>query len=121
MGTIEDGLLVISGKLNDGITFDQLDSALWKELDLIKKELIEQEELSRIMIKIRTSKEFQEQGILNRAMNLGMFELLGNVDLINEESNSYQAITPEDLQRVAGDILQKEKCSLLKVKAISND
>ena len=121
MGTIEDGLLVISGKLNDGITFDQLDSALWKELDLIKEKLIDQDELSRIMIKIRTSKEFQEQGILNRAMNLGMFELLGNVELINKESDSYQAITPEDLQRVAGDILQKEKCSLLKVKAISND
>ena len=121
MGTIEDGLLVISGKLNDNSSFKELDVALWKELDEIKKKELEENELKRIMNKIRTSKEFQEQGVLNRAMNLSMFELLGDANMINEESISYQRITPKDIQRVAKDILQKEKCSLLKVKALPND
>jgi len=121
MGSIEDGLLVVSGKLNDGISFQELDDVLWVELEKIKENLLEKDELNRIMNKIRTSKEFQEQGILNRAMSLGMFELLGDAGMINEESTAYQSITPEDIQRVAKNILQKEKCSLLKVKAISND
>jgi len=121
MGSIEDGLLVISGKLNDGVSFEELDTALWKELEKVKENELEEEEFKRIMNKIRTSKEFQEQGVLNRSMSLAMFELLGDASQINEESKAYQNITPQDIQRVAKNILQKEKCSLLKVKAIQND
>ena len=119
MGSIEDGMLIISGKLNDGVSFEELDTALWKELNKIKETPLEKDELVRIMNKIRTSKEFQEQGVLNRSMSLAMFELLGDANQINEESKAYQSIIPQDIQRVAKTILQKNNCSLLKVKAVS--
>lgn len=117
MGSIDEGLLIISGKLNDGISFEELDEALWKELDKLSSEAIEADELEKVMNKIRTTKEFQEQGILNRAMNLSFYELLGDADLINKESDVYSRISNEDILRLAKETLKKEKCSLLKVKA----
>jgi predicted Zn-dependent peptidase len=117
LGSMDNGLLVISGKLNEGVTFEMLDKALWKELDVLKEHPITEEELARLMIKIRTAKEFQEQGLLNRAMNLCLFELLGDANGINEEHAIYQAITPSHIQETALRYLHPANCSLLKVKA----
>lgn len=117
LGSMDNGLLVISGKLNEGVTFEMLDKALWKELDILKEHPITETELARLMIKIRTAKEFQEQGLLNRAMNLCLFELLGDANGINEEHAIYQAIKPSHLQETALRYLHPANCSLLKVKA----
>ncbi|MDX2359841.1 MAG: pitrilysin family protein [Crocinitomicaceae bacterium] len=119
-GSLDAGLIVVSGKLNDGVTFEELDAALWIELAEIQSEAMPESELTRIMNKIRTAKEFQDQGILNRAMNLCSYELLGDADWINKESELYHNITSEDIRRVAETALAKTNCSLLKVKAIDN-
>lgn len=120
-GSLDSGLLLISGKLNEGASFEDLDSALWKVIDELKGEKLGDLELKRIMNKIRTSKEFQDQGLLQRAMHLCIYELLGDADKINHESDEYAAIDPEDILRVSNEILNKENCSLLKIKSLSND
>ena len=120
-GDLDNGLLIISGKLNPGVSFDMLDKALWEALEELRKSPMEESELNRLMIKIRTAREFQEQGLLNRAMNLCYFELLGDANGINEEHLIYQAIQPEHLQETAIHLFRKENCSLLKVKSMSND
>lgn len=121
MGSIDKGLLVITGKLNDGVDFKSLDAALWEELESFKKETISAAYLTHIMNKIRTTKEFQELGVLNRAMGLCMYEMLGDANRINEEDDHYKQIKNTDIQRVADKVLKKENCSLLRVKAIEND
>ncbi len=119
MGSLDDGLLVVSGKLNEGVSFEQLDDALWPELEKIRENEIEAEELQKVLNKVRTSKEFEEQGMLNRAMALSYFELLGDAALINSENNKYTSITPKKLCSVAQYVIRKENCSLLKIKATS--
>ena len=119
-GSLDKGLLVISGKLSDGITFEQLDTALWEVLAEIGQNTLSAAELNRIMAKIRTAREFQEQGLLNRAMNLSIYELLGDAEMINQESEHYQNITPEAIMTVAKEVLRKENCSILNVKSIPN-
>ena len=89
-------------------------------IDDLNNAIVDTQELQKILMKIMTSKEFQEQGILNRAMNLCAFELLGDAEMINHESDHYKAITPNDINRVSTSILVKTNCSLLKIKAISN-
>ncbi|OJX36863.1 MAG: peptidase M16 [Flavobacteriia bacterium 40-80] len=118
-GSLDEGLLVISGKLAPEITFGQLDEALWNVLDEVKTQAVDKQELTRLKNKIKTSKAFQDKAILNRAMNLCYFELLGNTELINDELSYYDKITSDELRRVAGEILEKTQCSLLKIKAIS--
>ncbi len=121
LGSIDEGLLVISGKLSDEKTFEELDEALWTLIDELKHQKMADSELNRLKIKIKTAKEFQEQGLLNRAMNLCYFELLGDADGINEESKIYEMITPENLQDMSKSLLTKKKCTLLKVKMKQND
>ncbi len=116
-GSIDEGLLLISGKLNDGVTFEALDEALWKVIEQFNSEKMTEHELQRLKIKVRTAKEFQEQGLLNRAMNLSFFELLGDADGVNQEREIYEAITTDHLFEVSKQILRKTNCSLLKVKA----
>jgi zinc protease len=117
LGSLDEGLLVITGKLNEGVDFEQLDNELWTCLELITNKEIDDSELDRLKIKVRTAKEFQEQGILNRAMNLCYFELLGDANGVNEEKYIYQAITSKMLRDTAKHILRKENCSLLKIKS----
>lgn len=119
MGSLDDGLLVVSGKLNDGVSFEELDNALWPELEKLREEAIEKGELKKVLNKVRTSKEFEDQGMLNRAMALCYFELLGDASLINSENEKYMSITPEKLRSVAKHVIRKENCSLLKIKATS--
>ena len=116
-GSLDHGLLIISGKLNNERTFEELDEALWNVIEDLKTTKMSDEELARLMIKIRTEKEFSEQGLLNRAMNLCTFELLGDANGINEEREIYNAIEPDHLFEIANHILVKTNCTLLKVKA----
>ena len=116
-GSTDEGLLIVSGKLNDDVTFEQLEIELFKELDVFCASKMESSEKNKLFNKIRTAKEFQEQGLLNRAMNLCMYELLGDANGVNEETQLYQQIAPEQIQLVAKEILRKENCSVLRVKA----
>jgi predicted Zn-dependent peptidase len=119
-GSLDDGLFVITGKLNDGVSFEEFDQTFWKFMEEVRTTEIDDNELDRLKIKIRTAREFQEQGLLNRAMNLCFFELLGDANGVNEEHLIYQSITPNALRLVAEEILQKENCSLLKIKSIKD-
>jgi zinc protease len=116
-GSADAGLFMISGKLANGVTFDQLDESLWKCLaDILATEISESDK-NKTLNKIRTAKEFQDQGVLNRAMNLCFYELMGDLPRINQEMDRYKAITTLDLHRVANEILQKQNCSLLRVES----
>lgn len=117
-GSLDNGLLVIEGKLSEGKTFEEVENAIWDVLSEIKNIQLSNEELNRLKNKIRTAKEFQEQGLLNRTMNLCYFELLGDANGINEEAILYENIQAEHIHAVANDILQENNCTLLKVKAI---
>jgi predicted Zn-dependent peptidase len=114
-GSFDQGLLIISGKLNDGRSFEELESALWPILEDLGNNSIEEKELKKVLNKIMTSKAFQEQGILNRAMNLCYYELLGDANEINHENDHYRKIHSTDIQRMAKTILQRSNCSLLTV------
>ena len=116
-GSIDEGLFIISGKLNDGISFEDFDASLWKVLNEVCENPIEEKELKSLKTKMQTARAFQEQGILNRAMNLCFFELLGDANGINEEHLIYEQISCEHIQSCANELFQKTNCSLLKIKA----
>ena len=115
-GSLDEGLLMISGKMNDGVELEKLDKELWSELAAFVSEPLTDIELNKLNIKIKTAREFQDQGLLNRAMNLCNYELLGDAAAINEDLNVYQSITPENIREVGKEILKKENCSLLRIK-----
>lgn len=116
-GSYDEGLLMISGKLNDGVTFEEFEKEFWQCIEDIKKSTLSEEDMIKLINIIRTSKEFQDQGLLNRAMNLSFFELLGDANDINKEMDEYLKISANDIKEMGKSILTKENCSLLKVAA----
>ena len=120
-GQIDPGLLVIDGKPSKDISLEQAEDAIWKELEILKNEKISERELEKLKNKIESSLAFSEVNVLNKAINLAFFELLGDANLINSEAIAYQNVTIDDIQRVAREIFSKENCSELYYRATKID
>lgn len=115
--TLDTGLLVVVIRPNDGVTLEQIDVKVWNILEKLKSTLIETVELQKIINKLKTSKAFEEQGVLNKSMSLAMCELMGDINLINTEVKEYEKVTAQSIQKTAQDILRKTNCSQLIIKA----
>ena len=112
-GDFDEGLFIFSGKLIKGISVDDGEKALNEEIDRLISSYVDDNELSKVKNKIESTLEYSEMSVLNKAMNLSFSELLGDADLINTEIDKYNAVTKEDVHRVANEILRKENCSTL--------
>jgi predicted Zn-dependent peptidase len=104
-------LLIIEGRPTDGVSLTDAEEAIWAELDLLKGELIAEEELQKWKNQVESTLLFSETNVLNKAINLAFFEVLGNADLINTEKKLYQQVTPVDIHRIAKQILTPSNCS----------
>lgn len=116
-GSIDPGLLIIEGKPAEGVSLEQGEIAIWKELEELKAGPIPEKELEKVKNKVESSLVFSEQNVLNKAINLAYFELLGEAELINREADLYQQVSAEDILRVARQVLTQENCSELYYKA----
>ena len=122
LGSFDDGLLVIDGTLQDGVTFETAENAILKEIERVKTELINELELNKVKNKIESSHQFSETSILNKAMNLAISELLGDANNVNTEVENYQKVTAEEIYSVANEILNETNCStLIYAKLKKND
>jgi predicted Zn-dependent peptidase len=107
------GLLIVEGKLSDGIEFQQAEQAIWNELDALITTPLESEFLQRQKNRIESQLAFSESGVLNKAMNLAYFQSIGNIELINSEGQKYQDITVEDVLATAVSVLKPSNCSVM--------
>ncbi len=115
-GSIDPGLLIIEAKPVEGVSLEKLETAIWKEINKLRRWKVPKKEFQKIKNKIESTLVFTEMNITNKAMNLAFYEVLGDANLINEEAEKYQVLTNIDLQNVAKNILTKENCSTLYYK-----
>ena len=115
--SVDPGLLIVEGKPSEGVTPEAAEAAIWEELEALKHEPIPARELEKLINKSESALEFSEVSVLNKAINLAFFELLGDAALINEEGEKYRAVTVGDIQRLAQEVFTKENCSKLVYKA----
>ncbi len=115
--SIDPGLLIIEGKPSEDVSLEAAEAAIWAELDILKNERISPRELEKLINKSESALEFSEANVLNKAINLAFFELIGDAKMINEEGEKYRKVTVEDIQRLAQEIFTKENCSKLVYKA----
>lgn len=112
-GHFDSGLFIIEGKPTDKYSLEEAEARVWTELKMLQNDLVGSQELTKIKNKIESNLIYSEVSILTKAINLAYFEVLGDAAQINEESKKYQAVSPEDIQRMARKILRKENCSRL--------
>jgi zinc protease len=117
LGSFDSGLFVVSGKPKEGVSLEEAYAEVRLELEILQKELVTEYELQKIKNKIESVNVFGEMSVLNKAMNLCSYQLLGDAEMINQQMDNYTSITPRDLQEEAMEIFKEENCSVLFYKA----
>lgn len=115
-GEQDNGMLLIMGKMLDGITFDKAEKVIIQELNNIIVEGITNNELTKVKNKIESHLSFMKSSVLSKAMNLSYFEMLGDADLFNHEIDKYNAISTFDIQNTAANLFRSEKMNILTYK-----
>lgn len=112
-GSLDKGMFVLEGKPLEGISIEQAEAALWDELEKIKAEEIPADELTKVQNKTESTMIFSEMSLLDKAMNLASFELLGDADLINHETARYLAVNAAQVKAQANKLFRKDNSSTL--------
>ncbi|HQS05054.1 MAG: peptidase M16 [Sphingobacteriales bacterium 17-39-43] len=112
-GSLDAGLFVVEGKPLPGISMEVAEAAIWKELGRISKELVPEAELTKVKNKMESTMVFSEMSLLDKAMNLAYFELLGDADQLNSETQKYLDVSAEEIRTQAAHIFRKENSSTL--------
>ncbi|MBL4624850.1 MAG: insulinase family protein [Flavobacteriales bacterium] len=113
-GSLDPGMFIISGKLLPEVKMEEAEKAIWIELEKLKAEIVGDRELQKLKNKIESTTVFEEIGVLNKAMNLAHFELLGDANGINSAVEKYQSLTAKDLKGSANLVFRKENSSTLR-------
>lgn len=121
MGTIDPGQFVISGRVRDGKKLEEAEQEINTLIQQIKEDGVSEQELEKVKNQAESSLEFGEVEVMNRAMNLAFASLSGNIDIVNQEKSSIEAVTTRDVKRMANSILQEENASVMYYKNINGE
>jgi len=107
---LEDaGLFITYGICNGGVKANELESAMQKELDKVKKNLITEEEFQKIRNQMKNDFVSQNATDVGIAEHLAQYHIyFGNTNLINTEIDRFMKVTREDIKRVANKYLAKD-------------
>jgi zinc protease len=116
-GDFEPGLLIISGKLMDGVSFLSAEESINEVINEMKSLPVPDDEMEKLKNKFESSTVFSNTSVLNKAMNLGFHELLGDANGVNIEVELYNSVSPKMVMDSALKYLQPSNCSSLHYKS----
>ncbi|MBQ8888814.1 MAG: insulinase family protein [Bacteroidaceae bacterium] len=115
-GSIDEGLFQIAGKPAPGVSLEEGEVAIWEELEALKTEAINEEELEKVKNRYESEQIFSNINYLNVATNLAFYELIGRAEDINHEVEKYRAVSADRIKEVAKRTFVRENCSVLYYK-----
>lgn len=115
-GTRDAGLLQISGKPAAGVSLEQAEAGIRRELEELRQHPVGEQELEKVKNKFESTQIFGNIHYLNVATNLAWFELTGQAEDIDREVDKYRAVTAEQLQTVARQAFREENGVVLYYK-----
>lgn len=119
MGTIDPGLIIISGRLKEGIEPIEGEEEVDKVIHNILELGVHAHELDKVKAQAESTIEFGEVEVMNRAMNLAFSKLSGDASLVNKEGEKLKAVTLLDINRVAREIFSESNASTIYYKAVN--
>ena len=112
-GSLDAGLFHIIGKPAPGYTLQDVERAVWEELEEIKRTPTDQHELDKVKNRYEAEQIFGNINYLNVATNLAYFEMLSRAEDLNDEVRKYRNVTAQQLQRVAQEtFIPENSCTL---------
>ncbi|ADR22794.1 peptidase M16 [Marivirga tractuosa] len=116
-GSVDPGLLVISGQVSSGISLENADKAVQQIIKELQEEEIANKELEKVKNQAISTTVYGEVDILNRAMSIAFGAAMGNPNLVNEEIDLIKSVSTKDIHIASEEILRDENCSTIYYKA----
>lgn len=112
-GSLDTGMFVIEAKPSENTSIELADEVIWQQLNDLKNNLVSTDELTKVKNKLESTLVFSEMSLLDKAMNLAFYELMGDANNLNIEIEKYAAVSKQDIKDMANGLFVKEKCTTL--------
>ena len=116
-GDVDPGMFVFTAQLHAHCSEAEAEAAIWEEIDDLKNCNISEYEVEKVKNKFEANTLFGELNVMNKAMNLGYYEMVGDLDLINREVEIYRSLQAEDVASFSRRIFTEENSSTLIYRA----
>lgn len=112
-GDADPGLFLVTGHVMEGVSLEDAEAALWRELEMMKNEPVGDYELEKVKNKFEANNVFGEINVLNKAMSLAYFEMLGDAAMINNEVAEHNSVTAAEIMETSQRVFRPENSSTL--------
>jgi zinc protease len=112
-GSLDTGMFVIEARPSQGISLEDAEKAIWTELEALKTDLISDDELTKVKNKYESTTVFSEMNLLDKAMNLAFYELMGDANLINTEIQKYASVSAQSIKNLANQLFTNSQATTL--------
>ena len=116
-GDVDCGMFVFTGQLLPTTTEAEAEAAIWEEIAELKSGKISDYELEKVKNKFEANTLFGELNVMNKAMNLGYYQMIGDLELINREVEIYRSLIREEVADFSERVFQTTNSSTLIYRA----
>jgi zinc protease len=107
--TIDPGLFTISATLASDVEHQAVEAAIWTEIEAIQHDGIAAAEREKAIKQTRAQFAYSSESVTHEAFWLGFSEIVASLDWLATWSERLQAVTVDDVQRVARHYLQRDR------------
>lgn len=112
-GDLDPGLFIFTAKPRPGVSLETAEERLWSEIHRLIHEPIPASEVSKVKNKAEANHLYGLVNILNKAMSMSYFEMLGRAEDLNHEPERYLSVSSDDLKDFASRTFRREHASVL--------
>jgi len=113
MSALHETLFVLSAVPNDNVAVEVLEFALREQINTLKNQLPDADELERVKAQVVAAQVYQQDSTFYQAMEVGMLETIGLPwQLKDEYVQKILAVTAEQVQLVANKYLKDERLTV---------
>ena len=116
-GDVDCGLFVFTGQLLPSTTEERAEEALRREAEELMRGAISDYEMEKVKNKFEANTLFGELNVMNKAMNLGYYAMLGDTALVNREVEIYRSLTADDVADFSRRTFRAENSSTIIYRA----
>ena len=118
-GDVDPGLFIFTGQLLPETTVEEAEAAFMAEITELQNAEAPATELEKVKNKFEANTLFGELNVMNKALNLGFYEMLGDLELVNREVSLYRAVDADAVQDFSRRTFRPENRSTLVYRAAS--
>ena len=101
MPTIDPYVFGFSATLAQDITHQEIEEAIWAEIERAQEEPVAAEELDKAIKQTKAQFAYSSESVTNQAYWLGFSEMIADSEWFDGWLENLEAVTAEDIQRVA--------------------